>query len=172
MSLAFRPGIDNEADTFIDLISGVKYAHGYICWMIMKGERFAENRTETIETSLNVDTTSSLPILGALYAFAQTGPAMKISSGQSEEHVGNPFLLVANRSAGVYQVGVIEVDMSGVELSMYRPKVFEGRKYYDVPIRVILNFGAEEGVLKMKLTTSAGAAIGEARIHFTSHQYY
>ncbi|RAL15262.1 Hsp70 family protein [Aspergillus homomorphus CBS 101889] len=144
--LPFRPGIDAEADSYIEKWSGAKYAGRRIIWMISKGETYTGNTTLNEDVMRDYSHPESLTYSFRLYACDKRDAPDKI-----------------NQDA--YPVGEIITDLSGVGLSQFKAKYFQGKRIYRLEYSVTVTIGAQEGVLKFE-ALAKGQTIGKTSVRF------
>ncbi|RDW64368.1 Hsp70 family protein [Aspergillus mulundensis] len=142
VGINFRPGIDDEANAYMDEYNDIK-----------RGQKYAEEHTEYIKVQRNIYPGSRLVSNIPLYACDQDLAAVRV------EH------------KGVYSVGKIVVDLSKVDLNLFESKIIRNERVRNVNYRVKITFGAQEGLLKFE-AISRGQRIGETSIDFSTTKYY
>ncbi|KAL4933394.1 Hsp70 family protein [Aspergillus undulatus] len=149
----FRTGIDDDRRSYWDDYTDQKMARGIMKWAIAKGEVYADNRTETFPLGWKHYSSSNWTPTITFYACDQATAPQR------------------DNDKGVYPVGNISVDFSGVDFSRFSSKLINGQLVYDVRLQLKVIFGAEEGVLKFE-ATSQGRSIGRTSINFHMAKYY
>ncbi|KAL4734478.1 actin-like ATPase domain-containing protein [Aspergillus similis] len=148
-SIPFRPGIDDEVNSYIDQFEGRKYVSGIMEWMIAKGDKYAENHTESVSICRTFYVHETKRCTLNLYACDRAvAPERK-------------------DSIAVYKVGSIVVDLTSVDLASCEYKIRYGLKLYRLKYKLHVTFGAREGILKFH-ATSQGQTIGQTSINFNT----
>ncbi|KAK2850556.1 hypothetical protein FQN49_005545 [Arthroderma sp. PD_2] len=169
-SIAFREGIDDEKHAFIDDFSGIKRAW-VMDWVIAK---VRHNSIPSCENTSDSDIQGEKHTDG--YSFTKKFDIEYVSGNILMHHL--PLYSCDLREApgrveheSVRRVGSINMDLTGVDMSLFQKKVVGGELKYRLKCEVNIIFGAQDGVLKFE-TRSQGQVIGKTTIDFASTKYY
>ncbi|KAL2862593.1 Hsp70 family protein [Aspergillus lucknowensis] len=152
-AIRFRPGVDSEVDAFYDEFRGDKLVGGKMNWMIAKGDKYADNYTESVSVSRTHFASSDLKKFLNFYA------CDRIFAPENRDH------------KDVYKVGAVVVDFSNVDLTRFDSKLTQGGRAYNLTYEIKVTFGAQEGVLKFE-AISQGQRIGQTSIDFNEDKWY
>ncbi|KAK6347334.1 hypothetical protein TWF696_007403 [Orbilia brochopaga] len=147
ISRNFREGIDLEEWAWNDRFDG-KQADGYMAWCVRKGAEI------TSETNI------SLPLLQTLYLSSETR-IMRIGleycdDDEPPERVGPT----------VKQLGIIEVDLSDVDLTKFDQTTDRDAVNLFLEIQVML--GEQQGTIRFQCVVQ-DEVVGDTVINFTQH---
>ncbi|KAF3479675.1 uncharacterized protein GIQ15_06651 [Arthroderma uncinatum] len=152
-SIPFREGIDDEKHSFIDDFTGIKMVQGIMDWAIAKGEKYTDGRLYSV--FFEQTHASSDPLLSTFSLYScDLKEAPKRIEGE-----------------GIRKVGIITMDLTDVDMSLFQSKIVAGKVMYKLQCWVKVIFGAQDGVLRFE-TSSQGRVIGKTTIDFTSTKYY
>ncbi|KAI9373397.1 hypothetical protein BJX61DRAFT_533164 [Aspergillus egyptiacus] len=146
MGIPFRAGIDDEANSYYDDFT------------VARGEKYTDNYAQCIHLFFSRDESTSLVRKVNLYACENV-----IAPERKDDEGWKP---------GVYRVGTVTVEFSGVNLRSLKSRLVKGgKRVYCLDYDLRVNLGALEGVLKFE-AISRGRAIGEATINFSDDKFY
>ncbi|KAL4785997.1 actin-like ATPase domain-containing protein [Aspergillus varians] len=149
----FRPGIDDDANSYWDSYTDTKMVQGLMKWAIDKGQKYAGGYAESFPLHWKAyPSSTALPSI-KFYACDQTAAPERCDS------------------QGVYEVGDILISFANVDKNRFDSKLINGSRVYDIRLQLKVTFGAQEGVLKFE-ATSQGQRIGETTINFSPVTYY